>query len=73
MPRARWLDVAEDVAEQLAGLGPEALDLALRRAADLIKARRPDLPGDVWRRLNGAARAAHFGSDRARGIEGRAA
>ncbi len=73
MPRARWLDVAEDVAEQLAGLGPEALDLALRRAADRIKARRADLPKDVWRRLNGAARAVHFGSDQARGIERRAA
>ena len=45
----------------------------LRRAADRIKAERPDLPNDVWSRLNGAARAAHFGSDRARGIERRVA
>lgn len=74
MPKARWAEQEpEDLARDLARLDPASLERTLRRAADRIKAERPDLPKDVWTRLNGAARAAHFGSDRARGIEGRAA
>lgn len=60
MPRASWLERADDVADALAALEPEALSRALNRAADQCR-RRPDLPTDVCRRLGSAARAAHFG------------